>query len=250
MIRGIEIFKTYFRDYKDQYVLIGGAACDMIFGEIDTNFRATKDLDMVLIAEALTPEFGKRFWEFIRDGEYEHRVKSNGVPQFFRFDKPKNPDYPYMIELFSKTEISFDEAEHRCIPIHLGEEISSLSAILLNSKYYQLLLTGKAIVNDIVILSTLELILFKAKAWLDLSERKAQGYHVDERDIKKHKNDVVRLVVILTGNEKCELPVEIKSDIEKFIVLLEKEPIEPKTLNITGVGFDDIIQILKKVYLK
>ena len=85
MIKGIEIFKEYFHDYKEQYVLIGGAACDLIFENVDSGFRATKDLDMVLIAEALTPEFGKRFWEFIQDGGYEHRTRSNGSPQFFRF---------------------------------------------------------------------------------------------------------------------------------------------------------------------
>lgn len=111
--------------------MIGGAACDLIFEDVDDDFRATKDLDMVLIAEALTPEFGKRFWEFIRDGGYEHRAKSNGSPQFFRFDKPKNVDYPYMIELFSKTSTMIEDVEHGCIPLHLGDDISSLSAILL-----------------------------------------------------------------------------------------------------------------------
>ncbi len=30
------------------------------------NFRATKDLDMVLIVEAQTKEFAQRFWEFIQ----------------------------------------------------------------------------------------------------------------------------------------------------------------------------------------
>ena len=54
MIKGMEIFKAFFRDYQDQYVLIGGAACDIVFSESDLAFRATKDLDMVLIVEALT----------------------------------------------------------------------------------------------------------------------------------------------------------------------------------------------------
>lgn len=102
---------------------------------------------MVLIAEALTPEFGKRFWEFIQDGGYEHRAKSNGSPQFFRFDKPQNADYPYMIELFSKTSTVIEDVEHGCIPLHLGDEISSLPAILLTSTYYQLLLTGKTVIK-------------------------------------------------------------------------------------------------------
>lgn len=99
---GLDKFKEYFMGYQDQYVLIGGAACDIIFEEQDTAFRATKDLDLVLIVEALTPAFGHRFWQFVRDGGYEHRAKSSGAPQFYRFDKPKAPGFPYMLELFSR----------------------------------------------------------------------------------------------------------------------------------------------------
>jgi hypothetical protein len=35
--------------------------------------RATDDIDMILIIEKMTPEFGKRFWEFIVLGEYKTR---------------------------------------------------------------------------------------------------------------------------------------------------------------------------------
>ena len=31
MVRGIEVFQDYFREYADQYVLIGGAACGISF---------------------------------------------------------------------------------------------------------------------------------------------------------------------------------------------------------------------------
>jgi hypothetical protein len=248
MIKGIEIFKEYFHEYRDQYVLIGGAACDIIFEESEADFRATKDLDMVLIAEALTQEFGKRFWEFIQDGGYENRAKSNGTPQFFRFDKPKNTNYPYMIELFSKSEILLEDV-NRCMPIYLGNEISSLSAILLDPTYYQLLLEGKTIIDDVVVLSAPSLIPFKAKAWLDLSLKKEQGYHVDEHNIKKHKNDIVRLATVLSGDDKCDLPDEIKSDMDKFIAQLKEAPVDPKALNIFGVKFEDIIKVLRKVYL-
>ena len=33
------------------------AACDILFTENEADFRATRDLDIVLIVEALTPEF-------------------------------------------------------------------------------------------------------------------------------------------------------------------------------------------------
>ncbi len=58
---GIEKFKEFFADYTDQYVLIGGAACDISFSSNFVDFRATKDLDIVLIVEALTKEFAEKF---------------------------------------------------------------------------------------------------------------------------------------------------------------------------------------------
>ena len=204
---------------------------------------------MVLIAEALTPDFGKRFWEFVKEGGYENRLRSNGTPQYFRFDKPKKSDFPYMIELFSKSENILDSEGHDCIPLHLDDDISSLSAILLNSSYYQMLIDGRTIIDDVVILSTHHLIPFKARAWLDLLERKSQGYHVDERDIKKHKNDVIRLTSILVSQERCLLSEEVRKDMELFVEKLEKEPINPKILKIPGVSFEDIIKVLQKVYL-
>ena len=143
---GLNVFKEYFRDYTQQYVLIGGAACDIIFEEQDTTFRATKDLDMVLIVEAITPEFGRRFWQFVRDGGYENRAKGTGLPQLYRFEKPKTVGFPYMIELFSKTEDMLrSEDASPCVPLPLGDDLSSLSAILLNEDYYSMLLKGRLV---------------------------------------------------------------------------------------------------------
>ena len=53
MVTGLNVFRDYFADDTDKYVLIGGAACDIVFTSNDATFRATKDLDMVLIVEAL-----------------------------------------------------------------------------------------------------------------------------------------------------------------------------------------------------
>ncbi|MDD3252071.1 MAG: hypothetical protein PHV18_05855 [Lachnospiraceae bacterium] len=85
MVGGIERFKEFFKDFKEQYVLIGGVACDVILEQSDSSFRATKDLDLALIVEALTPEFAKVFWQFVEAGGYRNKCKSNGSPQFYRF---------------------------------------------------------------------------------------------------------------------------------------------------------------------
>lgn len=87
-IPGIDRFREYFAAYTDQYVLIGGTAAQLAMADAGLEFRATKDLDIVLIVEALTPDFAKAFWKFIHEGQYEHKEKSTGGKQFYRFQKP------------------------------------------------------------------------------------------------------------------------------------------------------------------
>ena len=246
MVKGINVFRDYFNEYKEQYVLIGGAACDISFHEMDMDFRATKDLDMVLVVEALTEEFASKFWTFIQDGKYRNRARSNGKPQFYRFDKPEAAGYPAMIELFSRAEWDL-KPESVLAPIHIDDSVSSLSAILLNDSYYQLLLEGRTVIDGVSILKPAWLVLFKAKAWLDLNEKKAQGVHVDSKDIKKHRNDIVRMASEMVL-EKCSLPDVVKTDMIRFIETFHVTDAELKNLKITGVREADILKILEQTF--
>jgi len=171
MVKGLDTFRKYFAGYEDQYVLIGGAACDIVFESNDTSFRPTRDLDMVLIVEALTPEFGNKFWKFIIDGRYRNKARSGLKPQFYRFDKPEDDSYPKMIELFCRSDFEIHEMT-RITPVHIDDSVSSLSAILLDDDYYQALLEGKIVRDGLSGLRPEYLILFKAKAYLDLKQRK------------------------------------------------------------------------------
>ena len=76
---------------------------------------------------------------------------------------------------------------------------------------------------------------FKAKAWLDLKERKERGNHVDSRDIKKHKNDIIRLSMLLVPDNKIEVPDMIKNDLSQFIQNKDKEDINLKQLRISNI---------------
>lgn len=76
---------------------------------------------------------------------------------------------------------------------------------------------------------------FKAKAWLDLKERKERGNHVDSRDIKKHKNDIIRLSMLLVLDNKIEIPDMIKNDLSQFIQNIDKEDINLKQLRISNI---------------
>ena len=93
----LDKFKEYLGEYTNQYVFIGGTACDILMNELGASFRATKDLDIVLIVEALDDSFGREFWKLIEDGGYQYREKSTGNEQFYRFNKPMKSGYPVMI---------------------------------------------------------------------------------------------------------------------------------------------------------
>lgn len=247
MVAGLLKFKEYFKDYSDSYVLIGGAACDIIFTENEADFRATRDLDMVLIVEALTPEFAGIFWNFIKDGDYRHISGSTGKPQFYRFDKPQVEGFPKMIELFSRTD--FELKSHIGItPLHVSDDISSLSAILLDDDYYQVLLDGRVIENGFSVLRPEYLILFKAKAYLDLSSRKAQGEKVDSADIKKHKKDVLRLAVEMVLNPVSDLPESVNEDIHHFINNLREDEFDRNSLKTYRVTNDQVVSRLASVF--
>lgn len=49
MVTGIKSFKEWFKGNEEQYTIIGGTACDILMTEDGLDFRATKDIDLVLI---------------------------------------------------------------------------------------------------------------------------------------------------------------------------------------------------------
>lgn len=247
MVKGLDIFRKYFAGYEDQYVLIGGAACDIVFESNDANFRATRDLDMVLIIEALTPEFGEKFWKFIVDGKYRNRFVSGRKPQFYRFDKPEEKAFPKMIELFCRTDFELKNAEG-ITPIHIADEISSLSAILLDSDYYNVLLAGRIQKNALSVLRPEYIILFKAKAYLDLKRIKESEGIGDSKNIKKHKKDILRIAAELMLERVTDLPETVLGDIYSFIDSLEQDPFDLNLLKMYGLKNEDIVSLLKDIF--
>ena len=249
MVKGIDTFRRYFAEYEEQYVLIGGAACDIAFESNDTAFRATRDLDMVLIVEALTPKFGEKFWEFIQDGGYRNKSTNGQKPQFYRFDKPENDAYPKMIELFCRSNFELREMTG-ITPIHIDDEVSSLSAILLNDDYYRILLEGKVVRNGLSVLRPEYLILFKAKAYLDLKQRKDRGETVDSKNISKHKKDILRIAAELVLESIGELPEAVETDVRAFIDLLAQDPFDSNSLKAYGLRNDEVVEVLHRVFIQ
>lgn len=249
MVYGIEKFKEYFSDYTGQYVFIGGTACDILLDEIGASFRATKDLDIVLIIEALDESFGFKFWEFIEDGGYQYRQKSTGKEHFYRFVQPSKFGFPAMIELFSrkavKMQLHFDSV---LTPIHISDSIVSLSAILLNDAYYELLLKGKSVVDGYSVLELEYIMLFKIRAWLDLTQRVKAGEQIDSRTVKKHKNDIFRLLINVSPLSRIEIEDEINVDINRFLEKIMDDQPDLNNIGIRGATFEELIDRIRELY--
>lgn len=249
MVSGIDIFREHFSNFKDQYTVIGGFACDLLMTDAGLDFRQTVDIDMVLTVEALTTEFAKAFWEFIDQGGYQARQRSNGKPEFYRFVNPTDSAYPKMIELFSRPQnnVSLQPDTH-LMPLHIDDEVSSLSAILLSDDYYHFLLDGRTVTDGISILDAEHIIPLKMKAWLDLKDKKAQGIHVNSRDIRKHRLDVFRLFQLVREDQRIVVPASVGTDIDDFISQMQETDIRLSDIGISR-SKESILEIYRNMYV-
>ena len=55
-----------------------------------------------------------------------------------------------------------------------------------------------------------------------MSDRKATGEAIDEKNIRKHKNDIFRLVTMLSESDTFVLPVDMQRDMEVFCQTVSK----------------------------
>ena len=71
------------------------------------------------------------------------------------------------------------------------------------------------------------------KAWLDLKGKKAEGIHVNSRDIKKHRLDVFRLFQLVRDGQKTTVLKSVGEDITQFIAQMRKTEIR-----LTDIGIN------------
>lgn len=94
---------------------------------------------------------------------------------------------------------------------------------------------------------TEHIIPFKMYAWLDLKDRKQNGEHVNERDLKKHKYDVFRLLQIIDRSITVDAPGLVKKNIVRFMkeIIVENIPFEQ-----LGLPFemDEALGLLRDLY--
>lgn len=252
MVNGLTVFKEYFKEYSDNYIIIGGTACDVIIDNAGFDARATKDIDIVLVVEALSKKFVQQFWSFIADGKYQQTEKSADERKYYRFMKPENKDFPFQIELFSRIPDLMDlEGIPYLTPIPVEDDLSSLSAILMDEEYYKFTIDNSTKEDSVHIANHETLICLKAKAFLDLGQRKSEGQKVDEKNIRKHKTDIFRLLVLLSPEQKFSLPKGIKNDMQLFVDSIATELPDKtifKQMGIGSINIDAVFEQLKQVF--
>ena len=213
-MEGLVKFREAFAEYSENYVVIGGAACDITMTNTVVRPRATHDIDMIVIVENMTEAFANRFWQFVREAGYrpEKRKQEDG-----------KDGYPEMIELLSRHPDVLGEPKGFVIePIPTDEDVSSLSAIIMDDDYYHFTIAHSQLTDGIRHANSAALIALKARAYLNLMADKRDGKHVNTKDIKKHRSDILKNVVIMT-EDNIEAPASIVACIREFVASIRAD---------------------------
>ena len=115
--------------------------------------------------------------------------------------------------------------------------------------YYDFIHDSKIDIDGIPTVPPEIIVPLKAKAWLDLIERRDAGEKVDGNDIKKHRNDVFRLFQVIDPSTRIALPEVIKGDMQHFLEAGMADP--PPTLKPFGLGgtkFEEIVELFRNIY--
>ena len=252
MVRGLDTFRTWFEDYSDNYIIIGGSACDAALSEAGFTARVTKDIDIVLIIEALTEDFVSQFWKFIRAAGYQRCEQEMEKRNAYRFRNPSDYTYPIQIELFCRKPDALELPSNIHItPIPVEEGLSSLSAILLNDDYYSFTLRHSSLVENVHYADVAALICLKAYAYLSNKKLKESGINIHSINIDKHKNDVFRMLPLLPPNTLIELPEAIRADMQMFAETIKDKIPHHQVLadaGFKGLSSDSLFQNLLDIF--
>ncbi len=248
MTQGIDSFTEYFKEHSNDYVVIGGLATAMIMHDLGFVARATKDIDVVIISKN-NEAFIKSLLQYINAAGYKTKQRTDNPSKrnLFRFLDSDDRSYPEQIELFAiHDKDSAIVTDKHIIPIETPKYYKYLSAILLDTEYFNLLVAHTTEVEGLHIATPEVLIPLKAHAHLNLLEMK-------HPDAKKHLNDIVRLAAMLDDTSKITLTGVPREDFTAFITILEeldKNRIENilKGAGVNNVSKETVINILRSVY--
>lgn len=249
-VKGLSHFSEYFREDKDTFVIIGGIATMFSLESAGIQARATKDIDLVILTNP-NISFADKLKHYVGEGGYEINVGGEEGAKNYRFRKPINDAFPEQLEIFSSVVFNFNLApDQKIIPIETSSGLGSLSAILMDQDYFSLVRSDVQSIDEIPVLGVSSLIPLKARAFLDLSKRKKDGESVDSRDIKKHRNDVFKLIASLP-EDNFVLADSIKLDLSEFFIHEEILKVQESAIgDIVGLSLsmEEIIETGKRYY--
>ena len=134
---GFDHFGSYLKGLEAHYVVIGGGAASILMDDEGLEFRATKDVDLVVLARS--KELNERILAYVKDGDYNTKESTEKLPRYYRFQKPTKAECPKMIEIFARNELGLElEKDQHIIPI-TDASVERLSAILLDDEYFELI---------------------------------------------------------------------------------------------------------------
>ena len=121
----------------------------------------------------------------------------------------------------------------------------------MNDDFYKFMMAGRRVVDGIGVLGAEHLIPFKMYAWINLLDRKRAGEHVNEKDLKKHKYDVFRLLQIVISGTKVESEGLVTESIHRYIEEISAVDESEARLLQMGMPFDRDrgVELLKEIYL-
>ena len=254
VVGGIEAFREAMVGHEDEYVLIGGGACSVLFDREAVPFRATKDLDIVVLVDQGGSGFARALWSFIKSNDYDCWRHAAGGCSYYRFVLPKNSPsatrLPEQIELFSRhPDFTLENEESEITPLPFDEDVSSLSAIILDDGYYEFIQKHVSMVDGIPMLDVIHIIPLKMRAHIDLNRKHEAGRHVNDKDLVKHRGDIAKLALLLSAGDKLPLEGRMRDDAEAFISDF-KSYVQRQTNRKQRRAFEDCLEVLRLTYLE
>lgn len=252
-VAGIERFREAMSGHEGEYVLIGGAACSILFDEAGADFRLTKDLDVVVLVDDAGPSFGRAMWDFVREGCYDAGSRREGGCAYYRFTLPEgSPNVgilPGEIELFARHPdfVLEDEGAH-VAPLPFDGAVSSLSAIILDDGYYEFIRDNAMSIGGVSTLAALHIIPLKMRAHVDNRRLRDEGVGISEKALRKHRADVAALVDLLPVSARLPLDGQMRADAEAFLSDFEVYA-SRETNRKRRAALEDALGFLRGVYL-
>jgi len=208
---GLNHFEEYFKDFRESYVVVGGFATLMLLEkQLKGHGKVTQDIDLVLLTTA-SVEMAQKIKAYVTEGAYTIQKGQKDNFSYYRFVNPKVENFAKEIELFAVNDhaLVLDEGQ-RIIPIDPEEGLYSLSAIMLDHEYFEMIKNNIDNSNRVPCTNTLATIMLKISAFYDLKSRGDDKW-------KKHRRDIIKLVLLLTGEEYLELKGRMVEDVELFM---------------------------------